>query len=274
MFREQYKGAFNEINGDRSNINKIFELAEQQSVPKKAKIIPFRYATTIAAAIVLVLAVGIYPNMNTFFHPEENVTDIQTKKTETTEVKHFLDTQIISGEKEEEAVLQDNKEKKPQTTAVVPETSSNASEQEKTEETATQDDYSAKKVQTGENTEVSEESEVATASFYEDKMDAQVYVARMSVADSTATVPVSSEHIDFGEGKFAYVCIYEKNDEIRIALENSENTTVIGEAEVLITTEETVKNAVAKFNALYYSIETENLTDEEFDGLLNDTFIK
>lgn len=273
MFREQYKGAFNEINGDRSKIDKIFELAEKQSAPKKTKIIPFRYATTIAAAIVLVLAVGIYPNMDTFFQPEENVAGRQTENTEITEVKHFLDTQFISGEKEKETVLQDDQEKKPQTAYGVPETSNNASEQEKTEDTIAED-YSAKKVQTSENAEVTEKSEVATASFDEDRADAQVYVARMSLADSTANVPVSSEHIDFGEGKFASVCIYEKNDEIRMALENSENITVIGEAEVLITTEETVKNAVAKFNALYYSIETENLTDEEFDGLLNDTFIK
>lgn len=94
MFREQYKGAFNEIKADRSQIDKIFELAEKKP-EKKAKIIPFRQVGTLAAAIAVVLVVSMYPNFSNFLISDENT--IEPKGVVQPQVVNVLDDTAITG---------------------------------------------------------------------------------------------------------------------------------------------------------------------------------
>ena len=71
MFREKYKAAFSQVHGDRTQIDKIFNIAEESSSHKKAKIYPFRYAGTLAAAVAIVLVVALYPNFSGFLKTED-----------------------------------------------------------------------------------------------------------------------------------------------------------------------------------------------------------
>lgn len=67
MFRKQYKGAYNEIKGNRALIDKIFT-GEVKS--QKKKIIPFKYATTLVAAMIALVIVVGYPNFTEYSKPE------------------------------------------------------------------------------------------------------------------------------------------------------------------------------------------------------------
>ena len=72
LFRKQYKAAFNRIFADRTKIDKIFDVAEKSS-QKKPKIVPFRYAGTLVAAICIIVAAAMFPNFSDFFVAEEKV---------------------------------------------------------------------------------------------------------------------------------------------------------------------------------------------------------
>ncbi len=94
MFREQYKGAYNEIKGNRALIDKVFA---SKVKPEKKKIIPFKYATTLVAAMVALVIVVGYPNFTEYSKPETkeltpvDITDYELPKLENT---------VISGSEE------------------------------------------------------------------------------------------------------------------------------------------------------------------------------
>ena len=98
MFKEQYKGAFDEIKPDHAKIDKIFAIAEENK-NKKPKIVPFRYATTIAAAIAIVMVLSVYPNFSDLLMPGTN----EKKQLEPAypQIKTFENTAITAAEKTE-----------------------------------------------------------------------------------------------------------------------------------------------------------------------------
>lgn len=96
MFREQYKAVFNRFSADRTQIDKILNIAEK-STDKNPKIVPFRYAGTLVAAVVIVVAATMFPNFSDFFGTEQKefeplgVVNYETDKT-------FTSTELTSGQ--------------------------------------------------------------------------------------------------------------------------------------------------------------------------------
>lgn len=94
MFRKQYKGAYNEIKGNRALIDKIFT-GEVKS--QKKKIIPFKYATTLVAAMVALIIVVGYPNFTEYSKPEtKELTPVDISEYQLPELQN---TVITSAEK-------------------------------------------------------------------------------------------------------------------------------------------------------------------------------
>ncbi|MBR4030137.1 MAG: hypothetical protein IKJ06_01915 [Clostridia bacterium] len=88
MFREQYKGAYNEIKGNRKCIDKIF-------ADKKNKVVPFRFATTLAVAMIAVMLVVVYPDFTKNDTPKE--VNLKTVNVEDYKYPEIDNTRITSG---------------------------------------------------------------------------------------------------------------------------------------------------------------------------------
>lgn len=88
MFREQYKGAYNEIKGNRKCIDKIF-------ADKKSKVVPFRFATTLAVAMVAVMLVVVYPDFTQNDTPKE--VNLKTVNVEDYKYPEIDNSKITSG---------------------------------------------------------------------------------------------------------------------------------------------------------------------------------
>ena len=81
MFKKYYKSANDDIKPNREIIDKVFEKAEEEGFAKKAKVYSFskRYATAIAAVLVLVISLAIYPELQ---KSESEYTAINTQNTQ------------------------------------------------------------------------------------------------------------------------------------------------------------------------------------------------
>lgn len=118
MFREQYKGAFDEIKGDRTQIARIFALAAEEEKPKRKVVVPFRAATAFAAVLVVAVSLYTYPDLLNTTKPQQkdldvvNVSEYKYPTVENTVISSGAETgnediqssdDIVSKEKRKEA---------------------------------------------------------------------------------------------------------------------------------------------------------------------------
>ena len=230
MFKEQYKGAFDEIKPDHAKIDKIFAIAEENK-NKKPKIVPFRYATTIAAAIAIVMVLSVYPNFSEFLMPGTN----EQKQLESAhpQIKTFENTAITAAEKTEIS----NDENVTGTTPAKPRYNAKTELQQNTSE----------EFATGNENDIM----VASIEPFADQPKSRMLSLEELIFEET---------IYISDTKSVNIYTYSSNDYIVSVIEDNGFTEISGAKLTIIE-----NNAYAIKENLLYHFEANGLTDDEFN---------
>ena len=234
MFKEQYKGAFDEIKPNHAKIDKIFAIAEENKT-KKPKIVPFRYATTIAAAVAIVLVLSVYPNFSDLLMPGTD----ENKHVEPAypQIKTFENTAIKGAENTENANEKD-------VTGVIPAPSnSHYDTQIESHQTKSEENSS----------DSNDENDIMVASIEPFADQSQSRILSFEELIFEETVQISDE-------KSVNIYTYSSNDHIMSIIEDNGFTEISGAKLTIIE-----NNAYAIKENLLYHFEANGLTDDEFN---------
>ncbi len=112
MFKKYYKAANDDIQPNRELIDKIFEKA-QTGKPAK-KVFKFRpgYGTAIAAVLVLIMGIAVFPQLNPVTEPQV-IENIQPKQIEKAEIKAV--EPVVEKTAESATAKKENQEATPET---------------------------------------------------------------------------------------------------------------------------------------------------------------
>ena len=275
MFREKYKAAFSHVNGDRTQIDKIFSIAEQETTPQKAKIYSFRYLGTLAAAIAIVLVVAMYPNFSDFLGAED-------KEYEPVGIVNYgseksWDNTVITGSAPDE----------PTSGAV-----------NRTSDLAPEDTKETKNIVAAENKKASSEEESNTfvadksAEYTSDSASVPMMAMQVPSSDeagieeyvtddvmltkkaasggsSAPYVMIDEYSVDLGDEKFVAVSAYNSHNEIEAVLENV-GVTADGYKMNITSESGNVLIVYAEKNGIFYKLSANGLNNDELIDFINE----
>lgn len=255
MFREQYKAAFNSITADRTQIDKIFDIAEK-TTENKPKIVPFKYAGTLVAVLIIVIAAAMFPNFSEFFGTEETdyspvgIVNYGADKT-------WNNTEITGG-----SMPVSDETAAPKTENVAVQKRELTAENEKTSQKEAVYDESV-----NESTDLSnipavamlpqDNNEAVSEEMVEEKPQ---NTFMMKASGSSAAFSLVEETLyDLVNGSVT-MSVYSRHSEIESVLnENSTNLIIISES-----------IAYAERDGLFYKFTADGLSTEEFEQFINE----
>lgn len=273
MFREKYKATYSQIHGDRTQIDKIFSIAEKSSAPKKAKIYPLRYTGTLVAALAIVIAIAMYPSFTDFVKTED--TEFEPVGVVYYGLDKSFDNTVITGTVSEDKQADDTKD----VSAVKPESA------EKREDAAVVEN---KKFEANEKNDIADNAEATENALMAsgapilsmkvpgssdrdeqetDEEDEILYAASM---ESSADFAVIEEiYSELGEGKNVTFSSYSHNNEIKAILDEM-GEDANGYKLLIVSDSDAVKFAYAEKDGVFYKFISNGLNEEELKQFVSE----
>ena len=242
MFKDEYKKVYDKIEGDKTQIAKILAVANSSEPAKKKFVFPFKFGTAFAALLVIGISIYSLPQMQDINEPIEN------KESTKTEKRVVQDAAFGT-------VYTDDIENQPENHPVENKKSSNVPKSEnvpvnnetpKTEETS------------ADNVAEAASEDVPTVGTYNMR----------GVTRSVNTNVVSQYTVEFPETVgFASVTVYNENQEIEQAFINQDTISYL-DMLVILSGDETDKQALVKLNHGYAEIYAQNITEQQLLDLI------